>query len=745
MLVLRTDLSGTPSFRELLGRVRTITLEAYLHQELPFEYLVEALQPERSLSYNPLFQVAFALEQAAPTRFETAGVTWQVETLPEVSAKFDLQLTIREGQEGLCGLFVYNRDLFEAATIERMGGHWLTMLSAMVAHPDDPVATAPLLTQAERQRILVDWKGSEIPNAPVQCVPQLVEAQAAHTPEALAVADERTRLPYQALNQRANQLAHHLRTLGVGPNVLVGVCLERSVDLVVALLGVLKAGGAYVPLDPAYPASRLAFMVQDAQAPVLITRQQWASSFSPVGTQAVCLDRDALALAQQPDTDLPERAGLTDLAYVLYTSGSTGQPKGVQITHEGLLNLISWHQHAFEVTAADRATQIASPAFDATGWELWPYLAAGASVHVIDEETRVTPEALRDWLLRQEITISFLPTPLAEAVMMLEWPLKTTLRALLTGGDALQHYPAASLPFALINNYGPTESTVVATSGQVLPLEHPERPPAIGRPIANIQVYILDPHLQLAPIGVPGELYIGGMGLARGYHHRPDLTAEKFIPHPYSSDRQARLYRTGDEARWRADGTIEFLGRLDHQVKIRGFRIELGEVETLLGQHPSIRDAVVLAREDTPGEKRLVAYLVAAAGETPEGGTLGDFLRAQLPAYMLPAAYVFLDALPLSPNGKLDRQALPPPEPSAVEARSKWPPTPDADRTAAGRRLGRGPAGRAGRPPRQFLCLGWALPPGDPAGRQAIGRTGRQAQHHLAVLVSHHCSNGCRP
>ena len=286
MLVLRTDLSGTPSFRELLGRVRTITLEAYLHQELPLEYLVEALQPERSLSYNPLFQVTFALEQAAPSHFETAGVTWQVETLPEVSAKFDLQLTIREGQEGLCGLFVYNRDLFEGLTIERMGGHWLTMLSAMVAHPDEPVATAPLLTQAERQRILVDWKGSEIPNAPVQCVPQLVEAQAAQAPQALAVADERTQLPYQALNQRANQLAHHLRTLGVGPNVLVGVCLERSVDLVVALLGVLKAGGAYVPLDPAYPASRLAFMVQDAQAPVLITRQQWASSFSPVGTQA---------------------------------------------------------------------------------------------------------------------------------------------------------------------------------------------------------------------------------------------------------------------------------------------------------------------------------------------------------------------------------------------------------------------------------------------------------------------------
>jgi amino acid adenylation domain-containing protein len=527
-----------------------------------------------------------------------------------------------------------------------------------------------MLTEADRsgqfpakmEQQLAAWNATEQPYPRDACVAHLVAKQADSTPEAAAVGTDEQRLSYRALNQRANQLAHYLQTLGVGPNVLVAICLERSIDLVVALLGTLKAGGAYVPLDPAYPPERLTFMVKDAQAPVLVTHQRWAASFSLDDAQTICLDSDLPLLRQQPDTDPPANASIDDLAYVLYTSGSTGQPKGVQITHDGLLNLIFWHQRAFQVTAADRATQVASPAFDATGWELWPYLTAGASVYLPDEETRVTPTALRDWLLKHHITVSFLPTPLAEKVIMLEWPTTTPLRYLLTGGDALQHYPPASLPFALINNYGPTESTVVTTSGQVLPTAHPERPPSIGRPIANTQLYLLDESLQPVPIGEAGELYIGGASLARGYLNRPELTAERFIPHPFRAEPGARLYKTGDLARYLPDGQLAFLGRADDQVKIRGYRIELGEIIAALNQFPAIQTSVVVAREETPGEKRLVAYIVAEPEATITPGALQEHLRASLPEYMVPAIFVALDALPVTPNGKIDRAALPAPD-----------------------------------------------------------------------------------
>ncbi len=490
-------------------------------------------------------------------------------------------------------------------------------------------------------------------------VPQLVAMQAAATPEKVAVAAGKQVLSYRELNRRANQLAHYLQTLGVRSNVLVGLCVERSVDMVVGLLGILKAGGAYVPMDSTYPLERIAFMLEDSQAPVLVTQKRLPLQFPP-SVQIVYLDDDATMLAQQETTDPACAISGEDLAYAIYTSGSTGRPKGVLITHESLLNLVCWHRSDFEVTAADRATQFASPAFDATGWELWPYLTAGASVYLPDEETRLSPPLLRDWLVKQQITISFLPTILAESMVQMEWPRTTSLRYLLTGADMLQHYPPASLPFAFINNYGPTEATVVATSGQIFPEEHPVGPPPIGRPIANTQIYILDEQLRPVPDGESGELYIGGTGLAKGYLNRPDLTAERFINAPFEPGQ--RLYRTGDLVRYLPDGQIAFLGRADHQIKLRGYRIEPNEIVSVLNAHPAIQASVVIAREDIPGDKRLVAYVVLMPDSSISTNALRETLAQYLPDYMIPSAFVQVETVPQTSNGKVDRAALPAPD-----------------------------------------------------------------------------------
>ena len=467
----------------------------------------------------------------------------------------------------------------------------------------------PQLTKIEQQQ-LAAWNVTQHDYPYDACVPQLVAQQVAVRSEATALVVDNQRLSYGELNRRANQLAHYLQMLGVRPNVLVGLLLERSTDMVVGLLGILKAGGAYVPLDPAYPPDRLSFMLEDAQVPVLVTQQRQVAGLSYQGARVVCMDSDASALAQQSASNPISAVTAADLAYVIYTSGSTGKPKGVQITHGSLLNLVFWHQRAFAVTAADRATQVTSPSFDATGWELWPYLTAGASVYLPDEDTRVTSTLLRNWLVEHRITISFLPTAMAESIMALEWPSTTSLRYLLTGADTLHHYPSPTLPFVLVNNYGPTEATVVATSGNVSPTEHADRPPSIGRPIDNVQIYILDQQLRQTPIGEPGELYIGGVSLSNGYLNRPELTAERFILHPFSNEPGARLYKTGDLARYLPDGQIAFLGRTDYQVKIRGYRVELGEIEAALKQHPAVRQVVVVAHQDVPGENRLVAYVV---------------------------------------------------------------------------------------------------------------------------------------
>ena len=519
-----------------------------------------------------------------------------------------------------------------------------------------------LLTEIESHRLLAE-ANTHFAYPKDQCVHQLFGLQAERTPDAIAVWGQGECVTYRELNDRAGRLASHLRSRGVGPEVLVGLCADRSPELIVGMLGILKAGGAYVPLDPAYPAARLAFMLRDAKVPVLLTQRRLAGRLPGERAETIYLDSPCWKDTTLVQLDPPSvHVTPNTLAYVIYTSGSTGMPKGVQIEHLGLLNLIFWHRRAFSVTPMDRATQLASPGFDAAVWEIWPYLTAGASLHIPDGETRASPECLRDWLVAQAITICFLPTPLAEPLLSLTWPTNLALRMLLTGGDQLRVYPPRSLPFALANNYGPTENSVVTTSGIVPPKEHATALPPIGRPIANTQVYVLDDHQRPVGAGNPGELHIGGDGLARGYLNRPDLTAERFIPNPFSDHAGARLYRTGDLARYLPDGNLEFLGRIDQQVKIRGHRVELGEIEIVLGQHPGVKEAVVIAREDAAGDKRLAAYFVARQDTTPSAIELRGFLKEKIPDYMVPIAFMPLAAFPLTPNGKVDRQALPIPE-----------------------------------------------------------------------------------
>ncbi|WP_169218415.1 non-ribosomal peptide synthetase [Brasilonema sp. UFV-L1] len=661
-LVLRTDVSGNPSFSELLGRVRDMAIDAYAHQDLPFEMLVEALQPQRDLSHTPLFQVMFVLQNAPMPQLNLTGLSVSPLVAESATAKFDLTLSMENTATGLVGVWEYNTDLFDATTIKRMAGHFQTLLEGIVSNPQQPISQLPLLSEVERQQLLVEWNSTTVEYPTDKCIHQLFEEQVERTPHAVAVVYENQQLTYDELNCRANQLAHYLRSLGVRADVLVGIYVERSLEMVVGLLAILKAGGAYVPLDPEYPTQRLSFMLEDAQVGVLVTQQHLVERLPQHQAQLVCLDTEWSLISQLSQNNPITGVQASHLAYVIYTSGSTGAPKGVLVAHQGLLNLVFWHKRAFEITRLDKATQLAGTAFDATVWELWPYLTVGASIYLVKYELLGSPVELRDWLISQKVTISFLPTPLAQELLSLEWTQSLAMRYILTGGDKLHQYPSDLLPLLVVNNYGPTENTVVTTSGLVVANGREHISPPIGRPIANTQVYILDSHLQPVPIGVPGELYIGGAGLARGYLNRPQLTTEKFIPNPFSTDPNSRLYKTGDLARYLPDGNIEYLGRIDNQVKIRGFRIELGEIEAVLSQHPSVHSVVVTAGVDTPGGQRLVAYIVPQQHKAPTISELRQFLKAKLPEYMVPQAIVILESLPLTPNGKVDRRALPAPE-----------------------------------------------------------------------------------
>ncbi|MBN2001946.1 MAG: amino acid adenylation domain-containing protein [Anaerolineae bacterium] len=671
-LPLRFDLSGNPTFVELVRQVQQVTLEAYAHQDVPLEKIVAALDLKRESGYNPLIQVMFAVQNMPDEAIRLPEV--QILPAGEVdtgSAKFDLTLYVEFPETGFDLIAEYSTDLFDAATIERFLDHYVILLSGAIANPQRAVASLDILPAWERQRLLVEWNATQAGYPSGQCLHKLLEAQAARTPQAIALISGEERLTYAALNERANRLAHSLRALGVGPETCVALYLERTPDFVIGALAAWKAGGAYVPIDPAYPPARVNYIIADTRAPVVLTQTHLAANLAAGAAHVLRLDVERDAIAGQP-ADPPDVMVWADsLAYVIYTSGSTGQPKGTPVSHCSLLNLANWHAQVFAVTAADRMTQVAGLGFDAMLLELWPHLLHGASVSLVPEAVRSAPEALRDWLVAQNATITFQPTPLAEVLLELPWPATTRLRLCVTGGDRLRRYPPADLPFALVNDYGPTENTVVSTFSVVAP-DGGTGTPDIGRPVSNTQAYILDANLEPVPIGVVGELYLGGVGLARGYLNRPALTAEKFLPNPFSADPGARLYKTGDLVRYLPDGRIAFLGRIDHQVKVHGFRIELGEIEAALAQHPSIQDLVVVAREGTGGDKYLVAYVVFPEDVPLKIGDLRQFLATRLPDYMIPAVFVRLDALPLTPNGKIDRRALPAPDAARLDLGSDY-------------------------------------------------------------------------
>lgn len=527
-----------------------------------------------------------------------------------------------------------------------------------------PFANQSMLTDALQPPPIGIWSPTQHAQEQMaRCVHTLVSDHATSVPDATAVVCGNLSITYKELEQRANRLAQLLRSNGVGPDVVVGLYLSRSAAMIVGALAILKAGGAYLPLDPSTPTDRLKFLLDDAKAAVLVTSQCLAPTLLSRPEPIVTVDPGGRVLGETSDDPVLAQVSAENLAYVIYTSGSTGQPKGVELTHGGLLNLVKWHQGAFKVTEKDRASQLASLGFDAAVWEVWPYLTAGASIYLADGLTVHEPPAVRDWLTSRGITITFLPTPLAERVTALEWPSKHSLRVMLTGADTLHHYPSRKLRFQLVNNYGPTECTVVATSG-VVPAapEHPDQLPTIGRAIDNVQIYILNEKMKPVPDGESGELYIGGRGLGRGYRNRPDLTAEKFVQNPFSNVRGDRLYRSGDLARFLPNGEIAFLGRVDEQIKIRGYRIEPAEIVKALDEHPAVQASSVIAREVEPGDKRLVAYFVPQSNAKPMHAELRNFISARIPEYMIPAVFVIVDRLPLNASGKVDRTALPAPD-----------------------------------------------------------------------------------
>ncbi|MEI2581295.1 amino acid adenylation domain-containing protein [Scytonema sp. PRP1] len=662
-LVLRTDLSGNPSFRELLQRVRSQGMSAYANQDLPFEKLVEELQPERSLSYHPLFQVMFVLQNVPRQTLELPGLSICALEVDNFASQFDLTLSIEETEQGLRGVWEYSTDLFEADTIRRMSGHFQTLLEEVTANPQQHVNKLPLLTATERQQLLVEWNDTQA-DYQHQCIHQLFEQQVEKTPNAVAVVFEDEQLTYQQLNNRANQLAHHLNTLGVGPDVLVGICMERSLEMVVGLLGILKAGGAYVPIDPAYPKERLTFILEDTQTPVMLTQEKLVNNLH-LGSQVICLDSDWELIANNSQENPMCEATVDNLVYVIYTSGSTGKPKGVMIPHRGVCNMLHWRQATFKLTQQDKVLQTISLSFDPSVWQIfWPLLFGGQLI-MARPGGHQDPAYLVKVITEQQITVAAL-VPSLIRVLLEEKRIEncTSLRHVTSGGEALgvelieRFVERLNLENVLINCYGPTEASIDTTFWICQRgTDHTIAP--IGRAIANVQVYILDENLQPVPVGQSGELHIGGVGLARGYLNRLELTKEKFIPNPFSSVPGARLYKTGDLARYLPDRNIEFLGRIDHQVKIRGFRIELGEIETALGEHPAVQQTLVMVKEDVPGDKRLVAYVVLHPEHiAPSPSELRGFLQGQLPEYMVPKTFAFLDVMPLNPNGKVDRRAL---------------------------------------------------------------------------------------
>ncbi|BAZ22619.1 amino acid adenylation domain-containing protein [Kalymmatonema gypsitolerans NIES-4073] len=735
-LVLRGNLSGNPTFRELLGRVREVTLGAYSHQDLPFEKLVEELHPERNLSHHPLFQVVFGFENAPMSALELPGLVPSFINIDFKTTRFDLELHLWkcsedfrslwganwEHSEGIRGVMVYNTDLFYKATISRMLKHFKRLLEGIVSHPEQRIANLPLLSEAELHQVLVEWNETETNYPHDKCIHQLFENQVKQNPDAIAVIyeDVETRhgepalqegshcvagvppvvasgvlpraasgvaslhITYQELNIRSNKLAHHLQKLGVGADVLVGICVEPSPEMIVGLLGILKAGGAYVPLDPSYPQERLNFMLEDAQLRVLLTQEKLLKHFEAFSNPIIYIDKDWEIIAQESEENPTSSLTSDNLAYVIYTSGSTGKPKGVAVTHKAVNRLVC-NTNYVKLERTDKIAQASNTSFDAATFEIWGALLNGAQLIGISKDVIISPHDFALQLRQKGISVLFLTTALFQQIARDLPQAFASLRCLLFGGETVdirwvRKVIKNGLQKQLIHVYGPTENTTFSSYYCVEELPESATSIPIGRPITNTQIYLLDADLQPVPIGIVGELYIGGDGLAREYLNRPDLTAERFITNPFSSKPEARLYKTGDLGRYLPDGNIEFLGRIDNQVKIRGFRIELGEIEAVLSQHPAVEEAVVIASEDIPGDKLLVAYIVPS----PECGVLrgtsdsalmsdiSQFLKQKLPAYMIPRAYVVLESLPLTPNGKVDRRGLRAPDTFTLDTKEDY-------------------------------------------------------------------------
>ncbi len=673
-LPIRLDLSGNPTFRELLTGVRDVALDAYEHQDMPFEKLVEELQPQRDLSLPPLFQVLFQLLNLPETPLQLAGLTLERMHVDSGIASLDLAFSLSPNTDPPELTADYSTDLFDRPIVQGLVAHYLSLLEAAITRPQERIRYLPLLTPAERQQILVQWNRTPLPGAAQpgifhdRCLHHLFEASARRVPDAVALFSDRHQYTYSQVNSRANILAHELIRRGVGPEVPVGIFIDHHPAAIIGLLAILKAGGAYVPLNPDHPAERLSFMIRDTALRCALTLPGTAHRLPATGVEHIDIDLDQ---QEPPDEDAanPTSSVTPDhLAYIIYTSGSTGVPRGVLIPHRGVANLIAWGVTANDLAPGCRMAEVVSIGFDAATFHTLMALAGGAAVYMADEETALQPAALTDAMLRHRITHIGIATSLMAALPALDLP---ELRAINTGGEAcsadvVRRWAPGRHFF---NQYGPTEASIMATAAECSP--DGTKPP-IGRPIANTRAYILDRYLQPVPVGVTGELYLAGIGLSRGYLNQPGLTAERFIPDPFSPEPGARMYRTGDLARYLPDGNIDFLGRTDFQVKIHGFRVEPGEAEAILQHHPAVHEAIVIARQDQPGAMRLVAYVVLQPQQTTTPAELQDHLRQVLPYYMLPSAVVALDSMPLTSSGKVDRRALPAPSETASAARPSF-------------------------------------------------------------------------